>query len=64
MLQSTTATGSLLLNNPTARKVVLKEDIKWDQFADGFPKLFINNVKDLAGRDGMYELKAMSNTKN
>ena len=39
---------------------MLKDDIKWDHFADGFPKLFIENVKDLAGRDGLFNLSIQS----
>ena len=56
-LQSNTVTGTgSVVTPPSARKVVLKDDIKWDHFADGFPKLFIENVKDLAGRDGLFNL--------
>lgn len=34
------------------RDVLFRQDIKWQRFADGFPKIFIDNVKELAGRDG------------
>jgi len=44
--------STLQLMGPQARKVILRSDINWEHFADGFPKLFIENVKDMAGRDG------------
>lgn len=34
------------------RHVEFKKTIKWDQFNDGWPNLFIENVKEMAGRDG------------
>jgi len=35
------------------RSVVYKHDgIKWLKFQDGFPNLFIEDVKDVTGRDG------------
>jgi len=35
--------------------VELKDSIQWKKFPDGFPKLFINNVKeDCAGRDVLF----------
>ena len=26
--------------------------VQWGKFADGFPNLFINDVKEMAGKDG------------
>ena len=34
------------------RHVEFKKTIKWGRFNDGFPNLFIENVKEMAGRDG------------
>ena len=35
------------------------KSVKWEQFPDGWPSLFIENVKqDCAGRDGMLEYAA------
>ncbi len=39
------------------QKVELKDTIKWDKFEDGWPNLFIEDVrKDCAGRDGMLQV--------
>lgn len=34
------------------RLVELHSNLKWDSFADGWPNIFIENVKEIAGRDG------------
>lgn len=34
------------------RRVVLKSDINWGCFRDGWPNIFIENVEEIAGRDG------------
>ena len=31
---------------------MLKSDIKWECFRDGWPNIFIENVEEIAGRDG------------
>ncbi|XP_067935670.1 uncharacterized protein [Watersipora subatra] len=49
---STSLSASRYASAP--RKVLFKDDIKWEHFADGFPKLFIDNVKNLAGRDVIF----------
>jgi hypothetical protein len=47
--------------NKTARKsfpylqVDLRDDIEWARFQDGFPNLFIRNVKDMISREGEYK---------
>ena len=33
------------------RLVELHSNLKWDSFADGWPNIFIENVKEIAGRD-------------
>lgn len=33
------------------RLVELHGNLQWDSFADGWPNIFINNVKEIAGRD-------------
>ena len=39
------------------RSVVYKNDgIKWMKFHDGFPNLFIEDVKQLTGHDGQLSL--------
>lgn len=30
----------------------LHNNLQWDSFADGWPNIFIENVKEIAGRDG------------
>ena len=34
------------------RNVEFKSNIQWDVFLDGFPNLFIRDVKEMAGKDG------------
>ena len=34
------------------RKVELFDGIEWQHFRDGWPNIFIKNVKMIAGRDG------------
>ena len=34
------------------RKPEFRKTIKWSTFRDGFPNLFIEDVKDMAGKDG------------
>ncbi len=34
------------------RLVVWKQTIKWGKFNDGWPNLFIEDVKEMAGKDG------------
>ncbi len=36
------------------KQVELRDDIQWDNFEDGFPNIFINNVKDLIFRDVIF----------
>ena len=36
------------------RTVELRNDIMWDKFSDGWPKLFINNVDQVKGRDVLF----------
>ncbi|KAI6648496.1 Ribose-phosphate pyrophosphokinase 4-like [Oopsacas minuta] len=36
------------------RSVRLMDDIKWEKFSDGWPKLFINNVDKVKGRDVLF----------
>ena len=31
-----------------------RKTIKWKQFPDGFPDLFIEDVKEMAGKDGIH----------
>jgi len=39
------------------RSVIYKNDgIKWQKFQDGFPNLFIEDVKNVTGRDGQLSL--------
>lgn len=41
--------------NRQYRRVQLMEDgIQWDRFRDGWPNLMINNVQEIAGRDGQF----------
>jgi len=34
--------------------VELRDDIRWESFEDGFPNLFIENVKAMAGRHVLF----------
>lgn len=34
------------------RSIELWKGIKWEKFRDGWPNIFINDVQDIAGRDG------------
>ena len=34
------------------RKPEFRKTIQWDSFRDGFPNLFIEDVKEMAGKDG------------
>ena len=34
------------------RTVQCKQTVEWQEFADGFPNLFIQDVKEMAGKDG------------
>ena len=36
------------------RMVEVKKTIQWQKFPDGFPNLFIDDVKNMAGKDGRY----------
>ena len=36
----------------TARHVEFRDTIQWNKFADGFPNLFIEDVRYMAGKDG------------
>ena len=44
-------TKSFLLQHD--RTIELKKSIRWSQFDDGFPNLFIDDVRSIAGCDGM-----------
>ncbi|KAL3891619.1 hypothetical protein ACJMK2_003873 [Sinanodonta woodiana] len=37
-----------------SRSVVFRDTIKWEKFADGFPNLFIQDVKQMAGKDVIF----------
>ena len=39
-----------------ARKVEFRDTINWNHFADGFPNIFIEDVKYMAGKDGRFNL--------
>ena len=32
----------------------LRDTIRWESFPDGFPNLFIEDAKNMAGKDGMF----------
>lgn len=34
------------------RELEYKDILRWKKFGDGFPNLFIDNVKEMAGKDG------------
>ena len=36
----------------SARHVEFRDTIQWNKFADGFPNLFIEDVRYMAGKDG------------
>lgn len=37
-----------------SRRIELRDDIQWEKFEDGFPNLFIKNVRDMANREVLY----------
>ena len=42
-------------DNKQYRRVQLMEDgIQWNRFRDGWPNIMINNVQEIAGRDGQF----------
>ncbi|XP_014670070.1 PREDICTED: ribose-phosphate pyrophosphokinase 4-like [Priapulus caudatus] len=42
-------------NPPSKRRCALfKKNIQWDHFKDGFPNIFIDDVKDMAGKDVIF----------
>lgn len=36
------------------RQVELSSAVQWERFRDGWPDIFINNVQEIAGRDGRF----------
>ena len=39
------------------RSIEICHGIRWDRFRDGWPNIFINNVEEIAGKDGKYSLQ-------
>ncbi|KAH9496214.1 ribose phosphate diphosphokinase subunit prs4 [Bulinus truncatus] len=52
--QDNTTTHEHLVDPRPARRVEFRDTIKWNKFADGYPNLFIEDVKYMAGKDVIF----------
>ena len=41
-----------VMKDVATRGVEFRDKITWDEFSDGWPNIFIDSVKDCAGKDG------------